>query len=113
MWRMNISLEEAIALLEGWQKAGTEVRLHLSTQKGNREMRAVITSLAGSKVNIVADTEILTLDLKEAEFNGDRRSSPQTNQGPYLVCEFRNDDRWSFRAPQSVSTVQKERRRVE
>jgi hypothetical protein len=110
---MNISLEEAISLLEAWRKAGTEVGLHLSTQKGNREVHAVITSLAGTKVNIVAGTEILTLDLKEAEFNGDRRSSPHTNQGPYLVCEFRNDDRWSFRAPPTISTVQKERRGID
>jgi hypothetical protein len=110
---MNISLEEAISLLDGWRNAGTEVRLHLSTQKGNREVRAVITSLTGTEVGIVADTEILTLDLKGAEFNGDRRSSPHSNQGPYLVCEFRNDDRWSFRAPQTIGTVQKERRRIE
>jgi len=110
---MNISLEEAIGLLEGWRKAGTEVRLHVSTQKGSREVRAVITSLTGTKVGIVADTEILTLDLKGGEFNGDRRSSPITNQGPYLVCEFRNDDRWSFRAPQAPSSVQKERRRID
>ena len=110
---MNISLEEAISLLEGWQKAGTEVRLHLSTQKGNRELRAVVTSLAGTKVNLVAETEVLTLDLNGAEFNGDRRSTPHTNQGPYLICEFRNDDRWSFRAPQTANTMQKERRRIE
>jgi hypothetical protein len=110
---MNISLEEAISLLEGWRTAGTEVRLHVSTQKGNREVRAVITSVTGTKANIVADTEILTLDLQGAEFNGDRRSSPHTNQGPYLICEFRNDDRWSFRAPQTMSTPQKERRRID
>jgi hypothetical protein len=110
---MNISLEEAISLLEGWLKTGTELRLHLATQKGSREVRAVITSVTGTKVGIVADTEILTLDLQGAEFNGDRRSYQQTNQVAYLVCEFRNDDRWSFRAPLIIGTVQKERRGID
>ena len=39
------------------------------------------------------------MDLSGADFNGDRRSPPNANHGAYLVCEFRNEDRWSFYAP--------------
>ena len=53
----------------------------------------------GSVINFDAGGEEIEIDLDGAEFNGDRRSPPNSSHGAYLICEYRNGDRFSFYAP--------------
>jgi hypothetical protein len=53
----------------------------------------------GAVINFEADGEKIAIDLDGAEFNGDRRPPPNPSHGGYLICEYRNGDRFSFYAP--------------
>jgi hypothetical protein len=90
---MNISPEEAIALLERWRAAETPLRIHLSGQPG--DLQGIVRQIAGTVITVAAPEE-LKFDIRGAEFNGDPRGST-LNQSAYLVCELPNGIRCSFR----------------
>jgi hypothetical protein len=91
---MNISPEEAIALLETWRAKETPLRIHLSGRQG--DFQGVIGQIAGTVITVVAGPEELKLDVRGAEFNGDSRET-LSDRGAYLVCELPNGDRYSLR----------------
>jgi hypothetical protein len=103
-FRMNITLDEAVSLLDTWKTAGTVLRVHLSRAGNSRELQAAIKDIKGVIVTVSASggAEEMEIDLTGAEFNGDRRLAPNSSQGAYLVCEYRNGDRFSFYAPRPV-----------
>ena len=114
---MHIALDEAISLLDSWKATGTVLRVHLFRRAGHsREVRATVKDINGSVINFDADGEKIAIDLGGAEFNGDRRAPPNSSHGAYLVCEYRNGDRFSFYAPrpaqQETGRQSTERRRV-
>jgi hypothetical protein len=100
--RVNTSAEEAFALLNTWKTEGVAVRAHFSGRRApDQELQSTVTAINGSTVTLATASEEIKVDLSGADFNGDRRSPPNANHGAYLVCEFRNEDRWSFYAPRS------------
>jgi hypothetical protein len=103
---MNITFDEAVSLLDTWKTAGTVLRVHLSRAGNSRELQATIKDIQGAIVRVSASVggEETEVDLTGAEFNGDRRLAPNSSQGAYLVCEYRNGDRFSFYAPRPVPT---------
>jgi hypothetical protein len=96
---MNLRLEEAISLFETWRSEQTELDVHFSTRKENKELRARVKSVAGTAIMLAGETEDVEVQLEGADFNGDRGAPLNAKHGSYLVCEFRNDDRWAFYAP--------------
>lgn len=109
---MNITAEEAFALLNLWKEQGTVLRVHFSGRgRKSQELQAKII-LSGSIINVTAPSGDIPVDLARADFNGDRRASPNAGYGAYLICEFRNDDRVAFYAPlpeKDTDTQQKRR----
>jgi len=99
---VNISAEEALALLNAWKTEGVVVRAYFSGRRApDQELQSTVAAINGSTVTLATASEEIKVDLSGADFNGDRRSPPNANHGAYLVCEFRNEDRWSFYAPRS------------
>jgi hypothetical protein len=96
---MHIELNEAISLLDSWKATGTVLRVHLSRAGQSRELQAKVKDINGALINFDADGEEIAINLNGAEFNGDRRSSPNSSYGAYLTSEYRNGDRFSFYAP--------------
>jgi hypothetical protein len=92
---MNISLEEAIGLLEKWRASETPLRIHVSGQQG--DLQGVVGQVAGTVITVVVGPRELKLDVRGSEFNGDSRR-PTSSSGAYLVCELPNGTRCSFRA---------------
>jgi hypothetical protein len=80
---MNISPEEAIALLERWRATETPLRIHLSGEPG--DLQGTVHQVAGTVIAVVAPEEI-KVDIRGAEFNGDARGAT-LNQSAYPVCE--------------------------
>ena len=87
---MHIPLEEALSLLRSWRNEGTRLGIHASGSGFRQELRATIREMKGTVVELCDDRTKLQVDLQGADFNGDL-SAPG-----YLVCEFRNGDRYSF-----------------
>ena len=96
---MHITLDEAKSLLDSWKATGTVLKVYLPRAGRSQELQATVANISGAIVGIDASGDKIELDLTGAEFNGDRRSAPNSNQGAYLVCEYRNGDRYSFYAP--------------
>ena len=81
------------------------MRAHFSGRRApDQELQSTVTAISGSTVTLATASEEIKVDLSGADFNGDRRSPPNANHAAYLVCEFRNEDRWSFYAPRSGHT---------
>lgn len=100
---MNINLQEALALLDTWRENRTPLRVHFSSRTSKPlELQVTITDISGQIVSLDAGSEQLKLELMDAEFNGDRVAPRNAAHGPYLICEFRNEDRWTFYAPRSA-----------
>jgi hypothetical protein len=95
---MHITLNEAVSLLGSWKATGTVLRVHLFRAGHSREVQATVTGINGAVINFDANGEEIAIDLDGAEFNGDRRSPSNSSHGAYLVCEYRNGDRFSFYA---------------
>lgn len=95
---MNITAEEAIALLKSWASEQIVVRVCFSKPGAKREAHGRITEINGKIVKLESDSGSMEISLYDAEFNGDRRASANSPHGAYLICDFRNDDRWAFYA---------------
>jgi hypothetical protein len=87
---MHIPLDEALSLLSGWKNEGTRLRIHASGSGFRQDLRGTIQELKGTVVEVCADRTKAQLDLQGADFNGD------VFFFAYLMCEFRNGDRYSF-----------------
>ena len=109
---MHIDLTEALALLQSWKEAETELQLSSFAGGKARKLATKVLAVNGNTVVLADPQGHLEVDLSAAEFNGDRRSPANSNQGPYLVCEFRNDDRWAFQAPRVERAGFRERRNL-
>jgi hypothetical protein len=115
-YAMHITLDEAIPILDSWKASGTMLRVHLFRAGHGREVQGTVTGINAAVIDFHADAEKIAIDLDGAEFNGDRRPPPNSSHGAYLICEYRNGDRFSFYAPrpaqQETSHQSTERRRV-
>ena len=96
---MHIAVNEAVSLLNSWKSSETVLKAHLFRAGQSRGVQATVKAINGAVINFDADGEEIAIDLNGAEFNGDRRSAPTLIHGAYLVCEYRNGDRFSFYAP--------------
>jgi hypothetical protein len=114
---MHITLEEAISLLDNWKQMGTLLRVRCSSPGDLRELQATVESVKDGVAELGSGSEEIKIDLHGAEFNGDRRESARSDYGAYLVCEYRNGDRYSFYAPRTKESERpnhsNERRRPE
>lgn len=90
---MHIRQDEALALLSKWEDGKTLLQLNISRLGVLRELRGcTIGKLEGTAIEIIKGEAALKIDVQGAEFNGG--DSPRA----YLVCEFRDGDRYSFAA---------------
>jgi len=87
---MNIRLDEALRLLGVWRTRQTSLEVHVFRSGVREHLHGTIQEIEGTCVEVVADSNEVSLDLRGAVFNGDESSSA------YLVCEFSNGDRYSF-----------------
>lgn len=101
---MHITPDEAISILKGWVADKTVLRVCLSRPGASREIHGCISEIKGKTIKIGNASETIEINLYDAEFNGDRRAAANSPYGPYLVCEFRNDDRWAFYAPRKANS---------
>jgi hypothetical protein len=107
---MHISFEEAMSLLITWRNEGTPLEVRLSRSGGREDVRGTIRELRETIVEVFSDSGQLQVDLKGAEFNGDKSAPASSNYAAYLVCEFPNGDRSSFyvlRATRSGSSLRR------
>lgn len=103
---MHITLDEGISLLENWKSTETVLQIYFSRPgAGRRELQAKIRTLRGSVVELDSSSDPAEVDLTGAELNGDMRTPLHSTHGAYLVCEYRNGDRWSFYAPRVSQTT--------
>jgi hypothetical protein len=113
---MHITIDEAIGLLNGWKVDETLLDVHVSIAGHGRRFQATVISIGGEVVSLSGSEGETEVDLAGATFNGDRRASPNSHYGAYLVCEYGNGDVWSFYAPRRLgiesSTPTVERRRA-
>jgi hypothetical protein len=96
---MHISLEEAIAFFESWRATSTVLKVYAPSTGKSRELQGTVSSVKGPRIEIADGENKLEVNLADADFNGDRRAAPNAKHGAYLVCEYRNGDRWSFYSP--------------
>jgi hypothetical protein len=96
---MHITAEEAVSLLNSWSSEQTVLRVCFSKPGANTEAHGRITGVSGKTVMMDSDSGKMEISLYDAEFNGDSRAPAGSSHGAYLICEFRNDDRWAFYAP--------------
>jgi hypothetical protein len=96
---MHIALEEAIALFESWRATATVLKVFAPSAGKSRELQGTVSSVKGPLIEITEGENKFEVNLADAEFNGDRRAAPNSKHGAYLVCEYRNGDRWSFYSP--------------
>jgi hypothetical protein len=113
---MHITLDEAIVILESWKTGETLLDVHVSIAGHGRKFQATVISIRGEVVSLSGTEGETEVDLAGATFNGDRRASPNSHYGAYLICEYGNGDFWSFYAPRRLgiesSTPSIERRRA-
>jgi hypothetical protein len=100
---VHIDVAEAITLLEGWAADKTTLRVCFSRPGTSREANGHITGIKGKTVKLDTDSGAMEISLYDAEFNGDRRAPANSPYGAYLICDFRNDNRWTFYAPRPPS----------
>jgi len=84
---------------DSWKTTVTTLRIHLFRSGQSRELQAKVKDINGTVISFDTNGEDIATDLDGAEFNGDRRSPPNSSHGAYLICEYRNGDRFSFYAP--------------
>ena len=96
---MHISLEEAIAFFNSWKTAATTLKVYSSSTGQTRELQAKVSNVKGAAIVLNNGENEIEVNLADADFNGDRRAAPKSKHGAYLVCEYRNGDRWSFYSP--------------
>jgi hypothetical protein len=101
---MNISDEEALSLLNSWFLEKTTLRACFSKPGATKEVHGLITDIAGTTIKVDTEPEEIEINLDGAEFNGDKRAPASAPHSAYLICEFRNDDRWTFYAPRPSDT---------
>jgi hypothetical protein len=113
---MHIPLDEAVSLLNTWKATGTVLKARLFRAGHAREVRGTVKDIKGTVINFYANGEEIAIDLDGAEFNGDRRSPPNSSHGAYLVCEYGNGEQFSFYAPrpgqEETGQQSNDRRRV-
>ena len=113
---MHITIDEAIAILDSWKTGETLLDVHVSIAGHGRKFQATVISIRGEVVSLSGSEGETEVDLAGATFNGDRRASPNSHYGAYLICEYGNGDFWSFYAPRRLgiesSTPSIERRRA-
>lgn len=88
---MHIRQDEAFALLSNWRDRETQLKINVTRSGVRQELRGcMIGSLEGAVVEVIGVGAELKLDVQGADFNGG------DSHRPYLTCEFRNGDRYSF-----------------
>lgn len=92
---MNISLSEALNLLNDWKKTGAILQVRLAKGTRREEFLGKIDAVKAACVNI-SGNPLGEVDLQNAEFNGGSDPSASSKYSTYLVCEFPNGDRCSF-----------------
>src|ERR1700675_1210267 len=100
---MHITSDEAIAILDSWKTGETLLDVHVSRVGHGQRFQATVVGISGTVVRLGGNGGETELDLTGASFNGDRRVSPNSIYGAYLVCEFGNGDFWSFYGPRPLS----------
>ncbi len=100
---MHITIDEAIAILDSWKTAETLLDVHVSGAGQGRKLHVAVIGISGTVVSLAGNEGETKLDLAGATFNGDRRASPNSHYGAYLVCEYGNGDSWSFYAPRPLA----------
>lgn len=67
----------------------------------------MVTDIDAKSIEVKVNDATLRFDIQDAEFNGDRTAPAGSMYISYLVCDFRNLDRYSFgvlRPPRSAQT---------
>jgi hypothetical protein len=95
---VNLTTPEAMALFERWKANSTVVDVTGNTKAGLRKDQAKIKEVSGDSVQIATATGELKIILAGASFNGDPNPPSSFRYSAYLICEFNNDDRWTFYA---------------
>ena len=111
---MHITMDEAISLLDTWREENVPLIVYFSRPGASEpgpKLDARVTEIRGATVKFASGSQEIDVDLSGAEFNGDRRGPLSGDHGAYLICEFRNDDRWSFYAPRIHSSIPETERR--
>jgi hypothetical protein len=100
---LNISLAEALALLNDWKNTGKSVQVRLTKDGRREEFSGKIESVKAACVD-VSGNPLGQINLEDAEFNGGTDPSASSKYSTYLVCEFPNGDRCSFYVTRTSST---------
>ena len=95
---MHLKVSEALALLEHWWSERAELEVAGATVNGNMKGLAKIEATERRSVTIAMSSGRLKIDLTGADFNGDHTMPAQSRHAAYLVCEFKNNDRWAIYA---------------
>jgi hypothetical protein len=95
---MHLKISEALALLEHWRSEQAELEVTGATANGNTKGLAKVEATEDLSVTIATSSGLLKIDLTGADFNGDHTMPAQSRHAAYLVCEFKNNDRWAFYA---------------
>jgi hypothetical protein len=95
---VNLTTPEALALLELWKASSTALDVTANTEASLRKERAKIKEVSGDSVLIATAMSELKINLAGARFNGDQHAPSSFRYSAYLICEFQNDDRWTFYA---------------
>jgi hypothetical protein len=113
---VHITIDEAIAIFDRWKTDETTLDVHVSSTGHGRNLQTTVVGISGSVVLLRGSEGETQVDLAGATFNGDRRPSPNSHYGAYLVCEYGNGDFWSFYAPRPFAMEPRipsfERRRI-
>lgn len=97
---VNINQEEAVSILEMWKTSGIDLQLSASRSGANEKLTVKVEAVRNEVIDLRVGGEVLQISLAGAEFNGDRRGAPpRSTHGAYLICEYRNGDRYAFYAP--------------
>jgi hypothetical protein len=107
---MHRDIAEAITLLESWAADQTTLRVCVSKPGTSTEAHGRIIAIKEKTVMLDTDSGVMEISLFDPEFNGDRRASTGSSHGAYLICEFRDDDRWPFYAPRHSNAENRWRR---
>jgi hypothetical protein len=95
---VNLTAPEALVLLERWKANSTVLDVTGDTQGGLRKDQAKVKEVSGDSVRVATATGELKISLAGAIFNGDPDAPSSFRYSAYLICEFKNDDRWTFYA---------------
>jgi hypothetical protein len=97
---LNLSLSEALNLLNDWKKSGVSLQIRLMKGARREEFPGKIEAVKAACVDI-SGNPFGQIDLQAAEFNGGSDPSANSKYSTYLVCEFPNGDRCSFYLPRT------------